>query len=161
MREPTQKLDLKAINGWRIEAIIEGLIVITLFVIVQAILTIFDIPEIIHLLIWICLGLYFLFFLYHVSVMPKQKYKKWKYEVSSNEIMMSEGIFFYRLMQVPINRIQHVTIKQGPIARRFQLASVEITTAASSVEINYLAYDLAERVSSEIKQFVLRSDAHE
>lgn len=161
MREPTQSLDIKAIHAWRIEAVIEAFIVLALLLLAQVILSNFSTPSFIPLLLWLTTGAYFIFSLYHVSIMPKQKYKKWKYEVHPTAIFISEGVIFHRKTQIPINRIQQVTIKQGPVARRFHLATVEITNAASSIEIHYLEHNLAEKVSAEIKHLVLVSDNHE
>lgn len=59
-------------------------------------------------------------------------FKKRKYAVREKDISYKKGIFFRSLTTVPFNRIQHVEIDQGPIARFFNLASLSVFTAGDS-----------------------------
>ncbi|WP_165822690.1 PH domain-containing protein [Paenibacillus montanisoli] len=161
MREPTQKLDIKAIRGWRIEAVVEGILIGMGLLLVEYLLYHFQVARIISAMVWVLFGSCALFCIFDLTVLPKLRYKKWRYEVHDTEVLIGEGVLFYERIQIPINRVQHVTLKQGPISRMYKLATLEITTAASSVEIPYLSQHIAESISKDIKQFALLNDEHE
>src|SRR5699024_360874 len=67
-------------------------------------------------------------------------------------IYIQHGILVVSRILVPMIRVQHVDTKQGPILRKFNLASVTISTAATTHEIPALieadASALRDRIST-------------
>ena len=59
---------------------------------------------------------------------------------------LQEGIFIVKRTLIPMIRVQHVDTVQGPILRKYQLASVIINTAATSHEIPALEESEAEEL---------------
>lgn len=58
-------------------------------------------------------------------------YKK-GYLLRENDISYQKGLLIYKLTTVPFNRIQHVEVNQGILAKIFHLSSVKIYTAGGS-----------------------------
>lgn len=77
-----------------------------------------------------------------IYLFPLIKWKRWRYEVRETEIEIQSGLFIIRRTLVPMVRVQHVDTKQGPLLRKYDLASVQISTAATIHEIP--ALDLSE-----------------
>ncbi len=68
------------------------------------------------------------------------------------EIELEEGIFIKTRTLVPMIRVQHVDTNQGPILRKFKLASVVVHTAATAHEIPALEEDEAEELRFSISR---------
>ncbi|MEX2363044.1 MAG: PH domain-containing protein, partial [Balneolaceae bacterium] len=82
------------------------------------------------------------------------RWKRWKYEVSDKEIDMLRGIVIHKRTLIPINRVQHVDTRQGPIYRGFGLSSVTISTAATTHEIPALDDATADELRNIISTLV-------
>lgn len=95
-----------------------------------------------------------LVYLFAVFIIPKLRWQHWKYDVSEKEIDMLRGIFTHKRTLVPINRIQHVDTRQGPIYRKFGLSSVTVSTAATTHEIPALDDETAAELRSIISTLV-------
>jgi len=87
-----------------------------------------------------------------IFVIPNMRFKRWRYEIFEQEIYIQHGIFIMSRTLVPMMRVQHVDTKQGPILKKYQLASVTISTAATTHEIPALheedASELRDRISA-------------
>ncbi|MBY7142381.1 PH domain-containing protein [Virgibacillus sp. NKC19-3] len=87
-----------------------------------------------------------------VFLFPEIRWRRWRYEVFDQEIYIQHGILIVSRTLVPMIRVQHVDTKQGPILRNFRLASVTISTAATTHEIPALleedASELRDRISA-------------
>ncbi|RFU67886.1 PH domain-containing protein [Bacillus sp. V59.32b] len=77
-----------------------------------------------------------------VYLFPLIRWKRWRYDVRETEIEIQSGLFIIKRTLVPMVRVQHVDTKQGPLLRKYNLASMEISTAATIHEIP--ALDLKE-----------------
>lgn len=150
MRQPPiNTIATDAIKAWRITtAIFVG--ILWLVVIAGAVLTFTF-----NLTLWyvciaiiICLICTYLF----VFLFPWLRWRRWRYEVFEQEVYIQHGILIMSRTLVPMIRVQHVDTKQGPILKKFHLASVTISTAATTHEIPALletdASDLRDRISA-------------
>lgn len=81
---------------------------------------------------------------------PYLQWKKWRYSIDSNEIDLVRGVIVKTETLIPINRVQHVDTRQGPLLRWFNLASVTISTAATTHIIPSLDEVIANRVRDQI-----------
>lgn len=71
------------------------------------------------------------------------------YALREHDVMYRNGIFFRRRAIVPINRIQHVEVRSGPIERRLGLARLKLFTAGTAfgdLAIHGLHQDTATRM---------------
>lgn len=146
---PTNTIAADAIKAWKITAWIYVGIIWLVTIGVTALSYIFDFTY------WyIAVGLFisglatYLF----VFLFPVLRWKRWRYEVFDQEIYIQYGILIVSRTLVPMIRVQHVDTKQGPILKKYQLASVTISTAATTHEIPALleedASELRDRISA-------------
>ena len=156
--EPKERIHPKALSVWRATgALISGvnvLLALVLFVIVY--LT--NIP------FWIAiLAFVFVIIVAYViiGVIPNIRYKRWRYEVNEQEIDIQHGIVVVKRTLVPMVRVQHVDTKQGPILRHYDLATVTISTAATTHEIPALSMADAGKLRDRIAELARVVDEDE
>jgi len=70
-----------------------------------------------------------------VFLIPKLRYRRWRYEIFEQEVYIQHGILIVTRTIIPMIRVQHVDTKQGPILKSYKLATVSISTAATTHEI--------------------------
>ncbi len=61
----------------------------------------------------------------------KRQWQAWSYEVTDNEVILAWGLWNRTRRFVPRDRVQHVDITSGPIARHFGLAHVHLYVAGA------------------------------
>jgi uncharacterized protein len=95
-------------------------------------------------------------------VVPARKYRHWGYATGTDRLRVVRGCMFYRDTIVPFGRIQHIDVEQGPIDRRYGLATLTVHTAGnhnSTVALPGLlhadALAMREAIRSAIRQDVL------
>ena len=82
----------------------------------------------------------------------KIRHHIWRYEVFENEIEIQHGLIRVTRVIVPMVRVQHVDTSQGPLLRRYRLASVQISTAATVHDIPALELEEAD----ELRDYISR-----
>lgn len=83
-------------------------------------------------------------------VLPQIRYRRWRYEVTTTDVLIRSGLIVVSTSVIPMVRVQHVETKQGPVLKANGLASITVTTAGSSFEIPGLAADEAERLRDQV-----------
>lgn len=68
------------------------------------------------------------------------------YQVRDQDVSYRSGVLVKKVSTVPFVRVQHARLRQGPIQRRFGLATVEINSAGPDLSIKGLGKDDAERL---------------
>lgn len=72
------------------------------------------------------------------------RYSRWAWDEDGLEI--HRGVFWQHRITVPISRIQHVDVSQGPLQRQFGLGKVTVHTAGTqhaAIELSGIAYEAA------------------
>lgn len=92
-----------------------------------------------------------IFLFLNTFLFPIIEYKQWKYIILDDKIEMIHGIFIRKRIIIPITRIQHLDIVQGPIYRIFGLATLSLNTAGAVHEIPALTLKEAEVISETLK----------
>ena len=95
-------------------------------------------------------GLVLLYTLLSATLIPAVRWKRWRYEVTEDEIDLQRGLLVVTRTLIPIQRVQHVDTRQGPIYSNYDLSSVTITTAATTHEIPALTETVADEVRNRI-----------
>lgn len=106
--------------------------------------------------VWVIITLVFLVTaIWGASViwLPYLSWKNWRYAVDDKEIDLKRGVIIKTRTLIPLSRVQHVDTRQGPLLRWYKLASVTISTAATTHEIPALDANLADRVRREISTY--------
>ncbi|PKD43634.1 PH domain-containing protein [Rhodohalobacter barkolensis] len=94
-----------------------------------------------------------LIWVFSVAVLPYLSWKNWRYAVDAKEIDLKRGVLIKNRTLIPLSRVQHVDTRQGPLLRWYNLASVTISTAATTHEIPALDEVIADRVRDQISKY--------
>lgn len=98
---------------------------------------------------WVCLLVTIIDVAMEFAIVP-YRYRFWRYRISDDDVEIESGFFFHRQTAIPINRIQNVTLKAGPILQLVKLQTVQIETAATTHEIEALLPETAEELKQRI-----------
>jgi uncharacterized protein len=146
-KPPINMISRDAIKAWQITAILYEAIVWVVTIVGVVLHFVIDFP------LWIVA------IVFAVSVVstyitafliPKLRWKRWRYEVFEQEIYIQHGILVVSRTLIPMIRVQHVETKQGPILKKYGLASVSISTAATTHEIPALSNEIASELRDKI-----------
>jgi uncharacterized protein len=148
-RVPNRRISERALTVWRLYGMIYS-IIIGIIAIASIVLTIiFDWPYWISIIAVLFTILYAILF---IRIIPYIRWKRWRYEVREQEIELQHGVIIIKRTLVPMVRVQHVDTVQGPILRKYKLATITISTAATTHEIPaldmYEADELRDSISS-------------
>lgn len=147
------KLNPKAVTSWRISRSIW--LAICVLVCVTAVIISFAVQGEagfpVGLYVSAAAAILVLYKLVGLIVYPKIEYRQWGYHIAEDKVVIRHGIFFVTNTVIPIIRIQHITVKQGPIGRRLGLYDVEISLASGSFEIVCLEKSVADEISENLK----------
>ncbi|MBT2689199.1 PH domain-containing protein [Bacillus sp. ISL-47] len=153
--EPHKRIPARGLLAWRISGSIHSVFPLLLSGGIIALTSLFDWP------IWV-IGAALMFFsayaYFVIMIIPTLRWKRWRYEVREKEIELKHGIFVIKRTLVPMIRVQHVDTRQGPILRKYRLATVIISTAATVHEIPALDVEEAEELRFFISQLARVAD---
>ncbi len=151
--ELQKRISKKALSVWRINGLIHTGIYMAIAALLTFLAMLFDWPGWVIIIFW---GIAVLRFVYSVIIFPALSYKQWRYEVRETEIELQQGLFIVERTLVPMVRVQHVDISQGPIMKKYGLSSIGISTAATVHEIPALENGEAEELRHYISRMVQR-----
>ena len=140
---PQKRISEKALTVWRISASINVIISWILAAVVIFILHKFNVPYWISVIL---IAIELIFTYLNIFLFPALKWRRWRYDVRDEEIELQEGIFIVKRTLIPMIRVQHVDTVQGPILRKYHLASVIVNTAATAHKIPALEESEAEEL---------------
>ncbi|MDZ5474587.1 PH domain-containing protein [Bacillus sp. 31A1R] len=147
--EPKNRISERALTVWRISGSIQTLFMLLFSGGMIGLTVKFEWP---NWIIWIAILLLIAYAYLIIYLFPSLKWKRWRYEVREQEIELQRGIFIITRTLVPMVRVQHVDTQQGPLLRKYKLATVTVSTAATIHEIPALELEEAE----EIRLFISR-----
>lgn len=97
-----------------------------------------------------------------VLIGPARRYRRMGYAFSADRLRVVTGYIFQTDTMVPLSRIQHIDVEQGPILRRFGLADLQVHTAAAgdeTVTVPGLARADAEAMREAIRTHIRQANA--
>ncbi|PMC34018.1 hypothetical protein CJ195_25335 [Bacillus sp. UMB0899] len=154
-KQPQNQISLKALTVWRISALITSGIL--LLIVIGAGVGVYFL----ELSYWYTIGAAGLWGIYSVItvfLVPKIRHRVWRYEVHEHEIDLQFGLFVIKRVLIPMVRVQHVDTHQGPLLRKNKLASIEISTAATKHEIPALDITEADQLRDHISKLARVTD---
>lgn len=140
--EPTKSLDPRMMRVWRIH---EAIALASYLVVALVLLAIVR-PA---WLVAVCVALLALQAV-ALAVLPGLRYRRWRYDVTTTDVLIRSGLIVVKTSVIPMVRVQHVETKQGPILKASGLASVTVTTAGSSFDIPGLELAEAEALRDQV-----------
>ena len=91
---------------------------------------------------------------YMVLISPGRQFRAWGYRMDEEELHLRRGVWIETETIVPLDRIQHIDISQGPIERPLAVCRLVVHTAGtqhSRVVLPGLSRGDAERMRDEIR----------
>ncbi len=156
------KLDEKILISWRISRLIGIIIIGAILGVGLFLLTKADFFEPWRNYSFIGAGLIITYMLAGLFIYPAIEYRQWGYIITDDRVEIRHGIFFVKNTIIPIVRIQHITVSQGPIIRKLGISVLNIHTASGQFSIagisNAEAKSIAEGLRSKLYN---RLDAQE
>ncbi|WP_338752864.1 PH domain-containing protein [Bacillus sp. FJAT-52991] len=143
MIEPRKRISKKALTVWRISGIINTLIV-WLLLIGGGVFTFMKDGPLWVIGVLVLTGVLTIYLC--VYLLPKLRWNRWRYDVREQEIELQHGVVITRRTLIPMIRVQHVDTEQGPILRKYGLAGITISTAATIHEIPAVEMEEAEEM---------------
>lgn len=64
-------------------------------------------------------------------MLPRRRYRRWGYREGADELEIRRGMLIRVRTIVPFGRVQHIDVAQGPVQRRFGLATLILHTAGT------------------------------
>lgn len=61
---------------------------------------------------------------------PSLSWRHFRYGVRNDDLLVESGVLFRHTVSIPLDRIQHVDTRQGPLERAFGLSRLVVYTAA-------------------------------
>ena len=89
-----------------------------------------------------------------LAVLPRRRYRAWGYREEEDELHVRSGLWVQLRTVVPFGRVQHIDVAQGPVERRYGLATLILHTAGTrgaSVALPGLLHGQAERMRDRIR----------
>ncbi|WP_226576539.1 PH domain-containing protein [Halobacillus litoralis] len=146
-RQPVQRISKRALTLWRIYGGIQFSILLLISIGLVVATVLWEWPW------WItavAAALLLIDAVVFIWIVPGLRWKRWRYEVTEQDIDLQYGIFIITRTLVPMVRVQHVDTEQGPLLRKFKLSTISISTAATIHKIPALDEREAERLRQSI-----------
>jgi len=95
-----------------------------------------------------------LLLVYPVLIAPQRRYRALGYALDQDELRIARGLIVRTETLVPLGRVQHIDVSQGPLERLFGVSRLMLHTAGtlnSLVVLPGLARPTAESIRDEIR----------
>ena len=101
--------------------------------------------------VWLLLLASFLLLAYR---WPAARHRNLRYLVEEDGLRIRRGVFWRKVIWIPITRVQHTDVSQGPVQRKFELATLTVHTAGTagaSISLSGLEHGIATRLCDHLR----------
>jgi membrane protein YdbS with pleckstrin-like domain len=101
--------------------------------------------------VWLLLLASFLLLAYR---WPAARHRTLRYLVEEDGLRIRRGVFWRKVIWIPITRVQHTDVSQGPVQRKFGLGTLTVHTAGTagaSISLAGLEHGIASRLSDHLR----------
>lgn len=70
--------------------------------------------------------------------MPSLSFDRWAWALRDGDLLIASGVIVRNISAIPLQRIQHVDLRQGPVEQWFGLSKLLIFTASGSGADGYI-----------------------
>jgi membrane protein YdbS with pleckstrin-like domain len=84
---------------------------------------------------------------------PAARHRHLRYLVEEDGLCIRRGVFWRKVIWIPITRVQHTDVSQGPVQRKFGLGTLTVHTAGTagaSISLAGLEHGVASRLSDHL-----------
>lgn len=102
-----------------------------------------------------------LLLIYFVILAPQRRFRAWGYRLAGEELQVVHGVWTQVETHVPLARVQHVDVSQGPLERTLAVCRLVLHTAGTAnsvVVIPGLARATAEAIRDEVRVRIGQSE---
>lgn len=145
--QPKNQISRKGLTVWRMYGTFQTAVIAVLVIGAGLLTYFFEWPQWLYAVYAAIVIVFGLLFIY---LFPKIRWERWRYEVREQEIELQHGLFIVKRTLVPMVRVQHVDTEQGPILRKYDLAEISISTAATTHTIPALVTAEADELRARI-----------
>ncbi len=85
---------------------------------------------------------------------PAARHKRLRYLVDEGGLRIRRGVFWRKVIWIPISRVQHTDVSRGPLQRRFGLATLTVHTAGTagaSISLAGLEHGIATLLNDHLR----------
>lgn len=85
---------------------------------------------------------------------PAARHERLRYLVDEHGLRIRRGVFWRKVIWIPITRVQHIDYSQGPVQRSFDLATLTVHTAGTagaSISLAGLELEIAKRLCHHLR----------
>lgn len=114
-------------------------------------------PHWLFALVWGLTGLIFLTRWFWLPLQVRHS----RFLLRTQDFLLQYGVLWRRAVLIPLHRVQHVTISQGPLQKRFGLATLKVYTAGgldAEAALADIEYRVAQALSEQLSQLIPRGD---
>ena len=147
---PEEIISKKAVHVWRISSTLSHLITLLILAGILFMQNYYDWASWIATIIYVIAGYVLIQTIYRVFIYPVYMQRTWRYRIDPEYIQLKYGALEQVHLLVPMIKVLHVSTTQGPILRKYGLATIKIGTTASSHEIPALPIQVAEELREKI-----------
>ncbi|MBX2797262.1 MAG: PH domain-containing protein [Myxococcales bacterium] len=89
---------------------------------------------------------------------PWLSWRRWGWTLRDGELLIARGVLFRSITAIPMERVQHVDVRQGPLEQWLDLARVHVHTA-SGLGADGVVPGLVHRVAEELRDALVKAAA--
>ncbi|HEY5583627.1 MAG TPA: PH domain-containing protein [Ruminiclostridium sp.] len=145
------KLDKRILVSWRLVRLIGVFIIEAIMATTMVLLSKQSFFEPYIFFAYMFIGITTVYMLMALYLFPAIEYRQWGYIISEDRVEIRHGIFFVKNTVIPIVRVQHITISQGPINRKLGISVVNIHTASGQFGIEGISNEDASSIAEGLK----------
>ena len=85
---------------------------------------------------------------------PAARHRHLRYLVHEGGLRIRKGVLWRKVIWIPISRVQHTDVSQGPVQRKYGLATLTVHTAGTagaSISLEGLEHELASRLCDHLR----------
>jgi len=100
---------------------------------------------------WLLILGSFLMFAYR---WPAVRHRHLRYLVEEGGLRIRRGVFWRKVIWIPITRVQHTDVSQGPVQRKYGLGTLTVHTAGTagaSISLEGLEHGIASSLSDHLR----------
>ena len=150
-----EKLDalsipLERVSWWISAGIVGGILLTSWLLTCLVFLGFFGWPQ------WIALASVLVLIMAMISAaryFPQRNYETTSWQTKQSGLEIRRGIWWHHRIFIPGNRVQHTDVRQGPLERRFGLATLVVNTGGThepSISLSGLKLAMAEELREQL-----------
>ena len=149
---PGTPVDPRAIPVWRLNVLGNALVIVLVSAVAAIVLA-----ALVRWLWPVAIALPIIILLleiFYILRYPPAYYRCLRYWIDDTGIRVQSGVFWKRLISLPRVRIQHSDVSQGPVQRRYGVATLKLYTAGSQftrIELDGLEYNTAVTLRDQLQ----------